>query len=537
MFLKDHDLIQMDEVYLQQLEHEQLKTVSARLLSDLKEAHDRLNENSQNSSRPPSTEAPWINLESENNTEKTEEFLEEESRAEADLSENTEASGSQEASTTSDAEDKDSEIDAKDTEKRAKKKPGKQEGSTGHGRTQKLPVTGEVTHQPSQCTACEKNFDSEDLFIATTGHFIIDIKVGAEETPGLHITNTKHIYGETTCSECHHQTSSIPEKCAPDEEWSVEMSQWHLVGPTLVSLICFMAMRMKLSRRRIQEYFLTWYGLQLSVGTINQCIHEAGRALSPVEEKMIEDVLASELVHIDETSWKEKGKLLWLWVFVGTTAVFYTVGSRGKEVLEKIIGPLFEGWIMTDGYGVYRDYMNRLRCWAHLTRKARGLEESLNQESRIFGKGVLAFLDLLMESIYAAREGPSESLLPQFKEKLEEFQTLCEKYRNAKNDKLRALAREFLNDWDAIFRILEHPHFPITNNLAEQILRHWVLLRRANHGTKSPQGTRTVGILASVIDTLRMRNLSPWEYIAQTVEQRRKGLPVPPLPQANLLHG
>ena len=166
---------------------------------------------------------------------------------------------------------------------------------------------------------------------------------------------------------------------------------------------------------------------------------------------------------------------------------------------------------------------------------ARGLAESLNQDSRAFGKEVLAFLDLLMAAIYAAREGPSENLRPRFKEKLEEFRTLCEKYCNAKNDKLRALAREFLNDWEAIFRILEHPHFPLTNNLAEQILRHWVLLRKANHGTKSAQGTRTIGILASVIDTLRMRNVSPWEYIAQTVEQRRKGFPISPLPQANLL--
>jgi transposase len=38
---------------------ESLRSLSGKLLADLKEAHDRLNQNPSNSSRPPSTRAPW----------------------------------------------------------------------------------------------------------------------------------------------------------------------------------------------------------------------------------------------------------------------------------------------------------------------------------------------------------------------------------------------------------------------------------------------------------------------------------------------
>ena len=63
MQLSDHDLKQLDEEYLRSLPAEPLRALSSKLLSDLKEAHDQLNQNPSNSSRPPSTRAPWENAE------------------------------------------------------------------------------------------------------------------------------------------------------------------------------------------------------------------------------------------------------------------------------------------------------------------------------------------------------------------------------------------------------------------------------------------------------------------------------------------
>jgi transposase len=59
MHLSDHDLRQMDEGWLEKLPEDKLRQVSGRILQDLKEARDRLNQTPDNSSRPPSSRAPW----------------------------------------------------------------------------------------------------------------------------------------------------------------------------------------------------------------------------------------------------------------------------------------------------------------------------------------------------------------------------------------------------------------------------------------------------------------------------------------------
>ena len=59
MILNDHDLKQIDEEYLETLAPDKLRKVSLKLLADLKEARDRLNQTPQNSSRPSGSFALW----------------------------------------------------------------------------------------------------------------------------------------------------------------------------------------------------------------------------------------------------------------------------------------------------------------------------------------------------------------------------------------------------------------------------------------------------------------------------------------------
>jgi hypothetical protein len=49
---------------------------------------------------------------------------------------------------------------------------------------------------------------------------------------------------------------------------------------------------------------------------------------------------------------------------VTTTALatVFRIGSRRKEELTTLIGEAFLGWLVTDGYGAYRDHPRRQRC-------------------------------------------------------------------------------------------------------------------------------------------------------------------------------
>jgi len=121
-----------------------------------------------------------------------------------------------------------------------------------------------------------------------------------------------------------------------------------------VVFIVALTQRMRLSRARVQEFLRDWLGLQLSTSTINQCVHEAGRAVEPVvEAQLLQTVRNVELVYADETSWKQDGQLLWLWVFTCATATLFIVGRRTRAIVSQVLGETFRHWLMSDGYPVY----------------------------------------------------------------------------------------------------------------------------------------------------------------------------------------
>ncbi len=524
MLLKDHDLRQIDESYLRALERSELLSLSVKILKDLKESRERLNQNPSNSSQPPSSQPPWVGSDGDEDDASEKEGRD---TQENDAS-NPDRSGDQE---NPDPEVKEKDKDGSENPSSGRK-AGKQEGSPGYGRTQDLPITGEVSHRAEHCAACGRGLREDATFVPRTGFFVLDIKLGNEESPGLDVTNEKHLYGDTICP-CGHVTRIMPERCPPDSQWNVELTPWRLVGPMLMSLICCLSLRMRLSRPRIRELLSEWLSLRLSTGTIHQCIHEGGRAVAPLEEQLIEEVRKSKLLHTDETGWKERAKALWLWVVVTSQVALYVIGSRRSETIEKILGTEYSGWIMTDGYQVYRQYTNRLRCWAHLLRKAKGLKESLDEKPRDFGVKTYDVLTTLMEAIYQARDAPGEDLRKTYDALLDDFCQLCADQWDATHEKTRQLAREFLLDWDAIFRVLEYPELPLTNNEAERMLRFWVISRKICYGTRTHQGSRTFALLASVIDTCRKRAINPWVYLASVFSERRNGRMAPPIPAAS----
>lgn len=511
MHLSDHSLRQLDETYLSSLGEEALRALSVKLLDDLKEARERLNQGPDNSSRPPSSRAPWERGERAGEADEADGIREGEP-AEA------EPAGVKPA-------------EANLTAVKPARKAGKQPGALGVGRTQVLHAHETQAHYPVVCAGCGQPLADSAGAVAYTGFQAVDLRWGDPAAPGLSLWVVDHRYYETPCA-CGHRTRAEAGQGAVDPLLGgVELSEWRLVGPGLATLIVALALRFRLSRARIREFLAVGLGVRLSVGTIHQTLHEAGAAVAPAEEELVAAVLASGLLHADETSWPEQGQGLWLWVFIAATVTLYYVAGRGKELLENLLDG-FTGWLMSDGWIAYRGFPHRLRCWAHLVRKARGLAESYHRDARTFGAQVLNLLETLMAAVYAAREGPPAADLPtQYARELADLQAACARQRDSAHDHTRALAVELLNDWDAIFQVLRHPELPLTNNAAERALRHWVIVRQLSHGTRTDTGSRVVALLASVIDTCCQRGQSPWRYLQIAIADRRAGRPLAALPQ------
>jgi transposase len=301
MKLSDSDLQQLDEARVLRMQPEHKDKLLVTLISDLKEARERLNANSQNSSRPPCTDPPWSNANDAPANNATPAVKAPESK------------GTTPKSTEAAVPDTGTVIAP--NEAPLKRKVGHQVGEEEHGRHLTLPVSFIHTHNPSHCALCGGALNAAH-FRATDGHYALDIDITAHEgLAGIRVKHEKHLYGEIVCA-CGHKNHSQPGSCPDDPLWvNLSMNERGLVGPVLASLIVCLAKRMHLSRCRIQEYLHDWLSIDLSTSTINRCIHEAGRAVEPLEE-MVKELKTAALLYADESPWKEGSQLLWLWVII-----------------------------------------------------------------------------------------------------------------------------------------------------------------------------------------------------------------------------
>lgn len=212
-------------------------------------------------------------------------------------------------------------------------------------------------------------------------------------------------------------------------------------------------------------------GITRSVGCINQWLSQGGRAGAAVEDELGADIQQAELLHADETGWKESGRTVWRGVLRSATTTRYSIGRRSWNGLANVMEQ-FGGWLMSDGYGPYRHDGKRLRGLAHLIRKARRLAQSCHPEAAACGQTVLQTVAQVIEGIYLARGDPTIDLVVKFTAELAQLPTACELHRDQAHEKTRQLSRELLNDWTAIWPVLAYPNLPITNNVAQQALRH-----------------------------------------------------------------
>ena len=215
MQLSDHDLKQLDEEYLRSLSAEPLRTLSSKLLSDLKEAHHRLNQNPSNSSRPPSTRAPWEKSEATSRDGGEDDDVPQDAASDSAVDRNNDGEAEK------GKQDKEK-SDLKKTDRRdtSQGRPGRRKGTPGYSRTQKLPIDEECVHRPETCAACCAALGEAGEQRAYTARYEIDLVQPGNGGNGLMLVQTKHTYLERQC-QCGHWTRERPGRCSAEAGWSV----------------------------------------------------------------------------------------------------------------------------------------------------------------------------------------------------------------------------------------------------------------------------------------------------------------------------
>jgi transposase len=99
--------------------------------------------------------------------------------------------------------------------------------------------------------------------------------------------------------------------------------------------------------------------------------------------------------------------------------------------------------------------------------------------------------------------------------------------------KTAATCGELLRLWECLWTFTRVAGVEPTNNAAERALRHAVIWRRVSGGTDSEAGSRFVERMLSAVATCRQQRHGVLEYLTRCHRARLLGLEVPPLVQAN----
>ena len=148
------------------------------------------------------------------------------------------------------------------------------------------------------------------------------------------------------------------------------------------STLVYLTQGQLLPMRRTAQIVSDLFGVKLSAGSVHTSIVQAAQTLVPSVVQIAAAVIASPVVHFDETGQRVGARLRWLHSAGTPLLTWYGAhDKRGKIAMDDFgILPAFQGVAVHDGWISYRDYAcTHGLCNAHHLRELIFLEETTQQ--------------------------------------------------------------------------------------------------------------------------------------------------------------
>ena len=271
----------------------------------------------------------------------------------------------------------------------------------------------------------------------------------------------------------------------------------------------------RLPFEKIQTLFDDLYGYPINEGTIAASNQTCYENLEQPEKKIQENLIASPVVHNDESGVRCQGKLHWL--HVASTALFtylFIHPKRGKEAIEseKSILPRFFGWSVHDCLSSYFNLtkIKHAICGAHLLRELQAQIENGSNWAN-------AFKDFLLRVYYTPipeRIDNRKKIEQEFDEiiaqaeKEEPVPKKTGKRGKLKRTKGRNLFERLQTHKNAVLAFAFYPEVPFTNNQAERDVRPVKVKQKVSGCFRTVNGAEQYARIAGYISTVRKHQLN-----------------------------
>lgn len=281
------------------------------------------------------------------------------------------------------------------------------------------------------------------------------------------------------------------------------------VGPRAVALAVELNKGLGLPYGKTAAVLEHGWGLAVSRSGLCQAIERVARKAEPTYAVLRERIRAEPSVTPDETGWKVGGHLWWLWAFSSPEMTVYAIQpGRGFAQAAAVLGEGFEGFLVRDGWSVYRQFGKAVHqtCLAHLLRRCRERIEVAGVGGAQFPRAIQTLLQSSLDlRDRRDREQISVHGLAVARGKLEARldRVLQRRTRSPANRRLR---NHLWREREAMFTFLYCPGLEATNWRAEQAIRPMVVTRKVWGGNRTTHGAQTQSILLTILQTCRQQN-------------------------------
>lgn len=402
------------------------------------------------------------------------------------------------------------------------RKPGGQKGHRGRSRRTVPPdqVTETIPHQPPACDQCGATFTEQHLSVAVERRQVWEI-------PEIKPLVQEHVFYQTSC-HCGHTTR------LPVPEWI-----YSGMGDNLQSHLAYLTAEAKLSRRSLQTILNDVFHVPVALGTIQNRLEDTAEILKPVCDELENELSQQAVINIDETSYPHNKTLNWLWAFVTSSFVFFTIqASRGSQVLRQILGERYDGIIICDRFSAYIKYHKDRAggliqfCWAHIFRDIKALKHHLAVESdQLFAKLMCQRIGTVFRLWHTHQRDKISrpQLIAAAEPIIAEMRTFVEANQNNPCHDVAKFNRQLLKRWQSLFTFIYHEGVEPTNNLAERLIRPGVQTRKISYGTRSHKGQLLRARLLTVSQSCRIQQRNALHFYRAAIHAYRHNLTMPSL--------
>ena len=439
------------------------------LMARVAELEEKLHRSSKNSSRPPSSDPPWL------------------------------LHGSKKPP--------------------SGRKPGGQPGHKKNRRTLLPPEKVDETHDvwPAHCEGCQHPLTAETRLEVgdIVRHQVIEL-------PDVRARVTEYRLHTQCCPQCEWATSAkVPE--------GVAMGPF---GPRLTAVVALCSGVYRLSKRLVVSMLSDLFGVDMALGSVTACEQRTSEVLAEPVAEARRYVEQQPVIYADETGWRQARVRAWVWVAVTSwVTVFLVHARRNASAAQQLLGQ-FAGILVSDRWSAYGGWSlgHRQLCWAHLLRYFKAFSECGGAAGAV-GEKLLALTRDMFIAWHRVRDGTlaRATFQANMRPVRAEVERLLEVGRQCGHPKVEATCRDLLTFVPALWTFVRVAGIEPTNNAAERALRSCVLMRKNSFGTHSEAGSRFIERMLTVAATLRQQKRNVVDYVTNAVEQSFQGRSVPSL--------